>query len=87
MTAIAKRHGITRDAVSKRCVELTELLNLHGEGVTASARPLVRPDGRRESTAHRQPMTSHPRGQSGSAEAVRPYRPPARLALPRPAVF
>ncbi|MCX6880842.1 MAG: hypothetical protein NTW21_44635 [Verrucomicrobia bacterium] len=133
MTAIAKRHGITRAAVSKRCVELTELLDLrdhqrrrhhppagvlppHGrapirvrlviqrlwpgnapagprgpprrpvqplcpdqaprQGVTASARPLVRPDGRRESTAHRQPMTSHPRGQSGSAEAVRPYPPP-----------
>jgi len=28
MTDIAKRHGITRAAVSKRCVELTELLNL-----------------------------------------------------------
>ena len=28
MTAIAKRHGISRAAVSKRCVELTELLNL-----------------------------------------------------------
>ena len=28
MTEIAKRHGITRAAVSKRCVELTELLNL-----------------------------------------------------------
>jgi hypothetical protein len=28
MTEIAERHGITRAAVSKRCVELTELLNL-----------------------------------------------------------
>ena len=28
MTAIAKRHGVTRAAVSKRCVELTELLDL-----------------------------------------------------------
>jgi hypothetical protein len=28
MTDIAKRHGITRAAVSKRCVELTELLDL-----------------------------------------------------------
>jgi len=28
MTDIAQRHGITRAAVSKRCVELTELLNL-----------------------------------------------------------
>ena len=28
MTEIARRHGITRAAVSKRCVELTELLNL-----------------------------------------------------------
>ncbi len=28
MTDIAKRHGISRAAVSKRCVELTELLNL-----------------------------------------------------------
>ena len=28
MTEIAQRHGITRAAVSKRCVELTELLNL-----------------------------------------------------------
>jgi hypothetical protein len=55
--------------------------------VTASARPLVRPDGRRDSTAHRQPMTSHPRGQSGSDEAVRPYRPPVRTAVRRPAVF
>ena len=27
-TEIAKRHGITRSAVSKRCVELTEALNL-----------------------------------------------------------
>ncbi|MCX6876592.1 MAG: GDP-mannose 4,6-dehydratase, partial [Verrucomicrobia bacterium] len=64
------------------------LTKLHGgvgrDGLGAPT--LVRPDGRRESTAHRQPMTSHPRGQSGSAEAVRPYRPPARLALPRPAV-
>ena len=28
MTEIAKRHGISRAAVSKRCVELTELLDL-----------------------------------------------------------
>jgi predicted DNA-binding protein YlxM (UPF0122 family) len=28
MTEIAERHGITRAAVSKRCVELTELLDL-----------------------------------------------------------
>lgn len=28
MTDIAKRHGVTRAAVSKRCVELTELLDL-----------------------------------------------------------
>lgn len=28
MTDIAKRHGVTRAAVSKRCVELTERLNL-----------------------------------------------------------
>jgi hypothetical protein len=28
MTAIAKRHGVTRAAVSKRCVELTESLDL-----------------------------------------------------------
>ena len=28
MTAIARRHGVTRAAVSKRCVELTERLNV-----------------------------------------------------------
>jgi hypothetical protein len=28
MTEIAEKHGITRAAVSKRCVELTELLDL-----------------------------------------------------------
>ena len=28
MTAIAKRHGLTRAAVSKRCVEITNALNL-----------------------------------------------------------
>jgi len=28
MTVIAKRHGVTRAAVSKRCVELTRALNL-----------------------------------------------------------
>lgn len=28
MTAIAKRHGVTRAAVSKRCVELTQALHL-----------------------------------------------------------
>jgi hypothetical protein len=28
MTDIAKRHGITRAAVSKRCVDITERLNL-----------------------------------------------------------
>jgi hypothetical protein len=28
MTDIAKRHGVTRAAVSKRCVELTRALNL-----------------------------------------------------------
>ena len=28
MTAVARRHGVTRAAVSKRCVELTEHLNL-----------------------------------------------------------
>lgn len=28
MTEIAQRHGVTRAAVSKRCVELTELLGL-----------------------------------------------------------
>jgi hypothetical protein len=29
MTEIAKRHGVTRAAVSKRCVELTRALNLN----------------------------------------------------------
>lgn len=29
MTEIARRHGVTRAAVSKRCVELTERLHLH----------------------------------------------------------
>ena len=28
MTAIAEQHGVTRAAVSKRCVELTQALNL-----------------------------------------------------------
>jgi hypothetical protein len=28
MTDIAKRHGVTRAAVSKRCVELSRALNL-----------------------------------------------------------
>ncbi|MCX6874052.1 MAG: hypothetical protein NTW21_09635 [Verrucomicrobia bacterium] len=58
------------------------------QGVTASARPLVRPDGRRDGTVHDQPMTSHPQGQPGSAEAVRPYPPPDKLRYqgvgPRP---
>ena len=28
MTSIAKRHGVTRAAVSKRCVDITTRLNL-----------------------------------------------------------
>jgi hypothetical protein len=29
MTDIARRHGLTRAAVSKRCIELSDMLGIH----------------------------------------------------------
>ena len=43
MTAIAEQHGVTRAAVSKRCVELTQALNLKPSRATVSYTPLTLP--------------------------------------------
>jgi hypothetical protein len=61
MTDIAKRHGITRAAVSKRCVELTELLNLRPSRAMRSltARESYR-SARIESTKSHEPNSQTP---------------------------
>jgi len=60
-TEIAKRHGITRAAVSKRCVELTELLGLRPSRAMRSltARQSYRA-ARIKSTRSHEPTTDHP---------------------------
>ena len=61
MTDIAQRHGITRAAVSKRCVELTELLNLRPSRAMRSltARKSYR-SARIESTKSHEPTAQTP---------------------------
>ena len=56
-TEIAQRHGITRAAVSKRCVELTELLDLRPSRAMRSltARKSYR-DARNQSTQSHEPI-------------------------------
>jgi len=60
MTDIAKRHGVTRAAVSKRCVELTELLGLPPSRAMRSltARNRYREARNRSTKAHELP--DHP---------------------------
>jgi hypothetical protein len=61
MTEIAARHGITRAAVSKRCVELTELLDLKPSRAMRSltARRRYR-DARIRSTRSNENQHQHP---------------------------
>jgi hypothetical protein len=58
MTEIAKRHGISRAAVSKRCVELTDLLDLPPSRAMRSltARKRYR-DARLKSTRSHEPSS------------------------------
>jgi hypothetical protein len=65
MTEIAERHGITRAAVSKRCVELTELLDLKPSRAMRSltARKRYR-DARLKSTRSHEPSSSSPNTES-----------------------
>ncbi|RYD48394.1 MAG: hypothetical protein EOP83_26575 [Verrucomicrobiaceae bacterium] len=60
MTEIAERHGITRAAVSKRCVELTELLDLKPSRAMRSltARKRYRAARIRSTRSHELPQTS-----------------------------
>jgi hypothetical protein len=60
MTDIAQRHGITRAAVSKRCVELTELLDLRPSRAMRSltARTRYRDARIRSAQSHEHP--AHP---------------------------
>ena len=60
MTDIAKRHGITRAAVSKRCVELTELLDLRPSRAMRSltARQRYRAARIRTTQSHERPPSS-----------------------------
>lgn len=73
MTDIAKRHGITRAAVSKRCVELTELLDLRPSRAMRSltARKRYRDARIRTTRSHELPShASQPEGHdhpNGSA--------------------
>ena len=61
MTDIAKRHGITRAAISKRCVELTEMLDLRPSRAMRSltARKSYR-SARIQSTRSNEPTTPSP---------------------------
>lgn len=65
MTQIAAKHGITRAAVSKRCVELTELLGIRPSRAMRSltARKRYR-DARLKSTRSHEPnsATTHTKG-------------------------
>jgi hypothetical protein len=65
MTEIAKRHGISRAAVSKRCVELTELLDLPPSRAMRSltARKRYR-DARLKSTRSHEPSSPPPHRKS-----------------------
>ena len=65
MTEIAKRHGITRAAVSKRCDELTEMLDLRPSRAMRSltARKSYR-SARIQSTRSHEPNTQPPQSQS-----------------------
>ena len=65
MTEIAKRHGVTRAAVSKRCVELTELLDLRPSRAMRSltARKAYR-SARIKSTRSHEPTLTSTRSQS-----------------------
>lgn len=60
MTDIAKRHGVTRAAVSKRCVELTELLDLPPSRAMRSltARKRYRDARNRSTRSHERPNHS-----------------------------
>ena len=57
MTDIAQRHGISRAAVSKRCVELTELLDLPPSRAMRSltARNRYRDARNRSTKSHERP--------------------------------
>ena len=57
MTDIARRHGITRAAVSKRCVELTELLDLRPSRAmrTLTARKRYRAARLKRTQSHERP--------------------------------
>jgi hypothetical protein len=65
MTQIAAKHGITRAAVSKRCVELTELLGIRPSRAMRSltARKRYR-DARLKSTRSYEPSSPPPHAQS-----------------------
>jgi hypothetical protein len=65
MTQIAAKHGITRAAVSKRCVELTELLGIRPSRAMRSltARKRYR-DARLKSTRSHEPNSSATHNQS-----------------------
>ena len=65
MTQIAAKHGITRAAVSKRCVELTELLGIRPSRAMRSltARKRYR-DARLKSTRSHEPSSSSTNTQS-----------------------
>jgi DNA polymerase-1 len=65
MTQIAAKHGITRAAVSKRCVELTELLGIRPSRAMRSltARKRYR-DARLKSTRSHEPSPPPPHPQS-----------------------
>ncbi len=64
MTEIAQRHGITRAAVSKRCVELTELLDLRPSRAMRSltARESYRNARIRSTKSNESNHTSKPQG-------------------------
>ena len=65
MTDIAKRHGITRAAISKRCVELTEMLDLRPSRAMRSltARKSYR-SARIQSTRSHEPTAQPPQSKS-----------------------
>jgi predicted DNA-binding protein YlxM (UPF0122 family) len=60
MTEIAKRHGITRAAVSKRCVEMTELLGLRPSRAMRSLTARKRYRDARIRTTRSHERTYHP---------------------------
>jgi hypothetical protein len=75
MTEIASRHGVTRAAVSKRCIELTELLDLKP---SRAMRSLTARKRYREARIRTTQSHEHPNPTPKRKSPNHPNRPPRK---------